>query len=285
MDTALRDYPELAGESVTVTSGQFNDILIVGEIVFRFPRTEDAAASMSTEVTVLQQLQGRLPIAIPNPVFSRKSRDMSLPPFMGYRRIAGRPLDRRTLDELWATDRLVVELLGAQLGAFLRVLHAIPADAFDETVPLADDGTHWTRLLEAFRDELFRYMRQDAREAVERDFLAFLSSPDSFGWQPVLMHGDFGGANVLYDDALRRISGVIDFGGVALGDAAVDLAAITAFHSRLAQTMQPHYPELFVPEMQRRASFYRSTFALQQALWALRAGDAEAFDDGIAAYV
>ena len=37
--------------------------------------------------------------------------------------------------------------------------------------------------------------------------------------------------------------------------------------------------------MRERVQFYKSTYALQQALYALRDGDKESFDDGIAEYI
>jgi aminoglycoside 2''-phosphotransferase len=175
------------------------------------------------------------------------------------------------------------ERLSVQVGEFLRALHGLDGAEFEENVSLADDHQHWSRMLDAFRDELFVDMRADAQRAVELALHSHLCG--GFDWQPALRHGDFGGSNLLWDDNARRLSSVIDFGSVALGDPAVDLAAITAFDALLAPAVQPAYPELFVPDRQRRVSFYRSTFALQQALWARRVGDVDQFNEGIAAYV
>jgi aminoglycoside 2''-phosphotransferase len=203
---------------------------------------------------------------------------------MGYERLAGRSLDRPTIDALWNTDQPTFLTLARRLGEFLAAIHSTPVDDLSEDVHVADRPEDWLALLEAFRSELYGFMRPDAIAAVEREFAAFLGGRDSAGWQPCLRHGDFGGANLLYDDDAHELTGVIDFGSAAIGDPAVDLAGISAFDARLAQAMHATYPALFTPATQRRASFYRSTFALQQALWALRADDADEFNDGIASY-
>jgi aminoglycoside 2''-phosphotransferase len=284
LQVVRQHHPALSVHAVASRSGQFNDVLIVNdEIVFRFPRSDAAASSMASELAVLGALQSRLPIPVPNPTYIARSDDGFHALYIGYRMLPGRPLDRETLDALWANDRASFQFFGARVGEFLRALHGIDVAELKDTLSLADDHQHWSNMLDAFRDELFVFMRADAQKAIEIAFQTHLSG--GFGWQPALRHGDFGGGNLLYDDVARRLSGVIDFGSVALGDPAVDLAAMTAFDARLAQAMQPAYPELFVPGKQRRASFYRSTFALQQALWARRAEDDDQFNDGIASYV
>jgi len=202
---------------------------------------------------------------------------------MGYERLAGRHLNRQSLDELQKSDRSTWLEVARQLAQFLSALHATPLDDIRHAVRDADRPNDWRSMLDAFRAELFPVMRPDACVSVEREFSAFLAHSTRQSWQPMLRHGDFGGTNLLFDYAAGRVSGVIDFGRVAFGDPAVDLAGLTSFDARLAHAMQPHYPELFTPETERRAAFYRSTFALQQALWARRAGDQQAFEDGIAA--
>ncbi|HEX5167091.1 MAG TPA: phosphotransferase [Thermomicrobiales bacterium] len=278
--------PGLELKSVGYRSGQFNDVLILNEdLVARFPMTADAERSLAIEVAVLRRVHRVLPLPIPRPIVTEAEQTLQPTACMIYRMLPGTPLHQSTLNALRRTDPDAFEYLGRQAGAFLRALHNIPLDDLDGIVPVADDAPYWQRMLAAFQDELFGYMRPDARQAVATTFESYLREPDALRWPPVLRHGDFGGANLLFDSSRRQLSGVIDFGSVAIGDPATDLAAISAFDERLALAMRPVYRELFSPAAHRRAAFYRSTFALQQALWALRAGDADEFQDGIAAYI
>lgn len=62
----------------------------------------------------------------------------------------------------------------------------------------------------------------------------------------------------------------------------VDIAALSCYGDLFLTIGVPAYPG--IATLLPRARRYRATFALQQALWALRDGDVEAFEDGISAY-
>ncbi len=65
-------YPDLPIVTACLHTAerQFNDILIVNEaVVFRFPRSPRVAATLAAEAALLTQLQERLPLPIPNPIY------------------------------------------------------------------------------------------------------------------------------------------------------------------------------------------------------------------------
>src|SRR3989338_9917979 len=55
--------------------------------VFRFPRKQDASVLMQTEIKLLPQIQNRLPILIPNPIFVGKPNEDYPWPFAGYEQL------------------------------------------------------------------------------------------------------------------------------------------------------------------------------------------------------
>ena len=133
------------------------------------------------------------------------------------------------------------------------------------------------------REDLFQYMRPEAQEGVTHHFEGFLQNPGVSAFRPALRHGDFGTSNLLWDPAMERLTGVVDFGDAGLGDAAVDFAGILAsfghdFYTRCSD----YYPEMRAAVS--RARFYAGTFALQEALHGLDTSDADAFGNGIAPY-
>jgi aminoglycoside 2''-phosphotransferase len=279
------EYPDLVIETadLQLTRGQFNDVLLVDEtLVFRFPRSARAAAILQAETVLLHGLQGRLPLQIPDPTYVGLDRQSDRLAFMGYRLIPGRPLARAALAAIH--DASSLRRMAVQLADFLRALHSIPVDDLEMTLPVNDDREAWEHLYDRLQMEVFRYMRPDARAAVARGFEVFLTEPAHFAYHPVLRHGDFGGSNILYDATAGKVSGVIDFGFAGLGDPAVDLAALSWYGAAFLDQCFTAYPELAAPAVQERARFYRSTHALQQALWALETGDEAEFADGIAAY-
>ncbi|GAA0492952.1 hypothetical protein GCM10009544_61770 [Streptomyces stramineus] len=86
-------------------------------------------------------------------------------------------------------------------------------------------------------------------------------------------------------DGLPRLSGVVDWDEVALGDQAEDLAVIGAGYGEellgrvLALGGGPQGGDVA-----DRIATIRGTFALQQALYAQRDGDREELADGLTGY-
>ena len=124
-------------------------------------------------------------------------------------------------------------------------------------------------------------MRPEARKLVSQQFENYFSNPALHHFVPTLIHGDFGGSNILFVE--NKIIGIIDFSFVALGDPAVDLAAISTFGDSFLGRMSEYYPN--IESLLERAKFYRSTFALYEALHGFRYDDKEAFRSGMEQYV
>jgi aminoglycoside 2''-phosphotransferase len=197
---------------------------------------------------------------------------------MGYSMLSGKPLRRSIVDSL---DDDVRQRIAEQLAQFAIELHSLPLDRLDVELPTAHNIPYWQRMYKAFREELFPHMRLEACQQVILSFEAFLNQPPQFN--PVVCHGDLGTGNILYDPDQQAVSGIIDFGSSALGDPAFDIASIASCGEAFMSHFRGYYPN--IEALESRARFYKSTFALQQALWARRGGDQAAFDDGLAAYV
>ncbi len=275
-------YPDLTVRSVRIaTSGQNNTALIVNDaVVFRFPRYPVGITTMHREIALLRAICGYVPLPIPDPTYAS---DLHAPvgrSFTGYPLLPGEPLGRATFAALSAEVR---HAAAARLAAFLRALHAIPPDVLPQGVPLADGRDQWAEMYAQVRRLLFPSMRPDARDAVRNHFAAFLNTPAHFIWHPVLRHGDFGSSNILYDSIRETITGVIDFSEAALGDPAVDIAALTGYGPAFREALYAAYGEARAWEA--RIAFYIGTFALQEALSGLENGDAIAFRRGIASYM
>lgn len=133
-----------------------------------------------------------------------------------------------------------------------------------------------------FERYLFEHMRPEARKTVTQTFDKFLNNPNRFKFAPTLRHGDFGPGNILYDPDSKETSGIIDFDSIGLGDPAIDAAAILNLGEDFFSRMCRAYPQL--ADMRSRTGFYRSTYALQEALYGLRNGVTESFEEGITAY-
>lgn len=282
---SLRDtYPEFPILSVRYNGyGQNNDVLIINEVlIFRFPKYTHAIKKLKIETAILTEIQDDITLEIPNPTFQNLESLTVGQTFVGYPLITGEPLWQETLYNIH--DDKTLDCLAAQLANFLKELHSVPITrAFACELPVYDLHDEWADLYSRIQNKLFPYMRLDARDWAVSHFEKFLSHPGNFKYQPVLKHGDFGTSNILFDTKTQTINGVIDFGGVGLGDPAYDFAGIlSSYGESFLQRFQKTYPK--IESFWERIWFYKGTFALLEALFGIENNDQEAFESGIEAY-
>ena len=280
----------------TTHDGQNNYILEAdGKWMFRFPKHEDAADELERECTLLHTIAPYIhSCRIPMPVLHQEDG----PVYAVYPKISGEAMSRSLFDSFSNEEKLA---FAGQIGAFLRELHGVPLRALPDGSMLLSvtDRSYWENFLERLEVHVFPHIRQDAREEIKNGFFEFLSEPANFQYEPVLIHGDLGAANLIWGCRKEpgvtdceaaansgQLAGVIDFGQASLGDPACDIASLICPRS-LGEDFIPllceAYPEAV--KLLPRARFYISTFALQDALFGAEHGDDEAFQDGISAYI
>jgi aminoglycoside 2''-phosphotransferase len=281
----MASYPDLpiASARLHTAEGQFNDILVVNEeLIFRFPRSPHVAVTLAAETDLLGRLQGYLPLPIPDPIYQVREPQSGALSFMGYRMLPGVPLWREATDRI--ADDAPLDRIAMQLAEFLHTLHTLPVAALGWNVPIVDSTDSWAAMFAQFQERLYPFMRPDARDDISQLFSALLDDLRRNPTRPALRHGDFGTGNILYDPQALAITGIIDFGFAGLGDPTLDVAALAAsYGEQFIARCYAVYPEM--EHMLPRARLYQGTYALQQALYALRDGNQQDFADGIAAYI
>ncbi|WP_320783010.1 aminoglycoside phosphotransferase family protein [Streptomyces sp. CRN 30] len=210
-------FPRWAGLPVVPvdSAGTANAMFRLGaDLVVRLPRTEGAARDIGKEHTWLPRLAPLLPVPVPAPLVKGAPG-------------AGHPWEwsvSRWLDGAhpWPGRATAPgtgpDALARDLAAFVTALHrADPADGPPSyrAEPLAE------------RDAVTRAALAELREEVDTGaaaavWEAALEAPAHPG-PPVWIHADLQPGNVL--TARGRLSAVLDFGCLGLGDPAVDLIA------------------------------------------------------------
>ncbi|MFE0203784.1 aminoglycoside phosphotransferase family protein [Streptomyces sp. NPDC058985] len=209
-------FPQWAGLALKLLDPAGSDHVIYRmgeELSVRLPRHSGAIGQARKEFQWLPQLAPHLPLAIPVPVGVGEP-DFGYPwPWAVSRWLDG---EVATVDALGDSPGAAVEL-----ARFLVALQGFAP----EDIPVGDareclagrplsDRDRATRVAIAEVDGVF-----DATAMTEL-WNAALSAP---GWDrcPVWFHGDFHTGNLLARDG--RLSAVIDFGGLGIGDPACDL--------------------------------------------------------------
>lgn len=275
-------YPTLPVDDVYFNDiGENNDVLIVNQdIVFRFPRYAEGVQKLLLEATLLTELQGRLPLDAPNPIYRAFDPPVPGQVFMGYSMIPGKPL----FPDILAGFTPEKQTRAAHdLACFLRALHQTPISTAIQ-LPHQDHVEEWKHLFERFQAVLQPHLSASTWSNICCEFQDFFAHTD-IGFKPSLRHGDFGPGNIMVNEENQIITGVIDFGSAGIGDPAVDIAGLVGpagYGEEFVRQMFTDYPE--AETYLNRARFYASTFALQQALFGMEHNDKEAFEAGIAAY-
>ena len=217
-------FPDLAPTRVEPLGvGWDNTAYLVNRAyVFRFPRRPIAVDLITREARVLPVLAPRLPLAIPVPAFVGQPSERFGWPFSGYPMLGGRTACAAALDE--RARREAAE----PLARFLAALHSIPPGDLD--LPGDEIGRlDLARRLPEARARLEEIgqlqLVADPRPLPRILETASEAIPPRTG---VLVHGDVYALHLLVD-AESRVTGVIDWGDVHLGDPAVDLAVAHSF--------------------------------------------------------
>lgn len=208
-----QQHPDLAALPLSLADEGWDNVTfrLGRDLALRMPRREAAAALIEHEQRWLRELAPRLPIDVPAPVrLGLPSSDYpyrwSVVPWF-----EGRTAD---VDELQASE-------AERFGDFLRALHReAPADAPRNPhrgVPLEQ-----RRVVHEERMHRLAAATPLVSDAIRGIWARALEAPDDA--PDTWIHGDLHPRNMLVNGG--RLRAVIDWGDMAAGDAASDLASL-----------------------------------------------------------
>ena len=217
-------FPELDAPSARLLGeGWDNSVWVVEERwAFRFPRRAIAIPGVERELAVLPLLAPLLTVPTPEPRFVGVPGDRFPWPFFGAELLPGvEPCDA-------GVDDGERELLGGELGHFLRALHSPATLASvdprsvlpDDPIRRADTPFRVTRIRERLAE-----LPREAWEA-PAGVSEILAEGDRLppSTRRVLTHGDLHVRHLLVQGG--SLSGVIDWGDMCRSDPAIDLMLV-----------------------------------------------------------
>jgi aminoglycoside 2''-phosphotransferase len=219
--------------------------LVDGEWVARFPAVPAAQATLRRELALLPALRPALPLA--TPVFEHVGRSGTELLFVAYRSISGSPLTADTFAALGPDEQ---DAALASLAECLRALHAFPVELAQRAgVREERDKGAYNRRQRSLHHEVGGLLSPAEIERFDDTFTRYERNHAPDRLTPVLLHADLKPDHVIYDPVAHRVSGVLDWGDVCLGDPDFDLAIIsmffgTPFLTRLLHHMPDRDPEV-----------------------------------------
>lgn len=284
-EEAIREfYPELVINQIAMNDiGQNNDVLIINNtLVFRFPKYIEGIKKLEKENKVLDHINEEVSLSIPYPLYRSLESNEVGKVFTGYQLIQGTPFWSSAMKKI--DDEELLQKIAFQLVQFLIELHSQPIKDLGIKKQSVDDVRESIEnLYKKFQQKLYPYMNEKSQTEVSQNFEDFLLNDNLLNFSTVLIHGDFGSSNILWDSDSNALTGVIDFGEAEIGDPAYDFAGLLAsYGNSFFKRCLNLYPE--GDKVLERIKFYKSTFALQEALHGIENNDKEAFENGIKEY-
>jgi aminoglycoside phosphotransferase (APT) family kinase protein len=208
------------------------------DTVIHVPKTAAAARGLDRCRSLLPVLQGKLPVAVPEP------RWLITPtpelPYGAYASgyIAGVPLDAAPGSFRLAEDA----------GAVLAAIHAIETQDLDIPRGCLPDHDAVAAEREGVMAIVLPWLRETqppiVSEANDRWWESFRRRQSAYRYTPRLVHGDFWYGNLLTDRSRERLVAVLDWEGAAFDDPAQDLATLlhcrTPFPSLAMEAYRQH---------------------------------------------
>jgi aminoglycoside phosphotransferase (APT) family kinase protein len=193
--------------------------LVNGRCVFRFPMRASVETQLHVERAMLPLLAPRLPVRIPAFRYWGRPSDDFMMHFAGYDMMPG-PTGVE-IDQ----SRVAFDLLAPQIGALLTALHGFPvADAERAGAEVSRAEEHWEDIRRDAVDALKSVGSLATPSQVERvrRYLEQLTPLAPPPWPLSLVHQDLSADHVLLNAAGTRLTGVIDWGDVAIADPTID---------------------------------------------------------------
>jgi len=213
-------FPDLSIHSVESLGEGFRNyaILVNGEWVFRFPKSQQGAEELNKEIQLLPLLADRVKVGIPEYAYIGTQPDGR--PFAGYRKVEGEIVGE---DGIVAMSEGARDRLAAQLAGFMNALHAFPVEAAIQAgVPVRDLPKDIALLQQAAEQQAYPILGASTRNYLNERFRVYLDDPAYTRYMAALIHADLSPDHFLTDsdsDAEQAsLTGIIDFGDAAISD-------------------------------------------------------------------
>lgn len=219
-------FPQLQITSaLPVTRGRDNFVLQVNhDLIFRFPRSAATEAQLMREIKILPLLAGKLTAPVPHFSYLWLPDEYYPHPFVGYRKLQG----------MWLNDHNIGPYLRKKLlpslAQFFAELHQFPLEQVQDCGLRGGGVEFWVQLyqrrFEQIQAAVFSHLSEAMQQRARQRWETYMARHALLPFTPTLIHRDLWLHHLLCDPKQGTLSGVIDWGEVAIGDPALDFMGL-----------------------------------------------------------
>ncbi|HEY8658299.1 MAG TPA: aminoglycoside phosphotransferase family protein [Hanamia sp.] len=251
-----------------------NAFLINQNYIFRFPKRKEVKQNLKKEIAVLPRIRHQFKLELPK--FDFVSKDIN---FVGYKIINGKFLTFKIYNSLPTEFQLQIQ---KSLSEFLSQLHSINLamvkDCELETMNLKEE---YSDNFENVQKLIFPNITRKNSELIEQLFAAYLNNHKNFEYKPTLIHNDFSTDHILIDISSKKITGIIDFGDIAIGDPDYDfMYLLDTFGANFIERMIRFYQQTNHKIVLEKLFLFSLANKLQIIVGSINDKDENAIKDG-----
>lgn len=256
-----KHFPNLRyKEARIIRHGWDHDVVVLDDKwVFRFTKNKDYLRVLRKEISVINWLKKYTKLPLPD--YKYVAKDGS---FGYYPMLKGRELRKHIFQRHFKGSKK--ERLAKELGEFLTVLHSLPLETAQhwgiKTGPYSR-GAYEQRQVR-MRKTLFPKLNAKEITWIEAQYKQFMELDWNF--QPVVLHSDFTHHHILVDVEKGRVSGLIDFADVEVGDPARDLGALWEYGPAFVEETLKHYKGTVDVDLLDRSKFPNKYYMVNEML-------------------
>ena len=258
-------------------AGNNGTLYVAGETLYKVATNERSGERLRRESRLLAHIAGRLAAPVPVPVEVLWDEHDSAPVTVKYRLIHGKELPVGLLSGHAELAR--------QVAAFLTSLHTVEWARLRGILEVRSAASELARVREATGRALASSLPARAYDTVVDWWETSEGRVDEWPAES-LVHGDFWSGNIIVDDALESVRGVIDFVEAHVGDPAEDFAALfhagPAFTSEVLLACSRQRPDFPLGSLVERASWWWELREFQGISRGLEAHDEMQVEDALA---
>ncbi len=270
---------------ISLSEGMGNAVFLANDsTVFRFPKHEKASRSLEKEIVMLPKLKENLSVSIPDFKFigTRKKENLK---FVGYEKIEGVPLTKELLENQLPERKT---LLAKDIADFFNQLHTFDInEAKGYGIEEKDFKEMFQGLLIDAREYVYPVLKERLpdeaaamEDKIENVFNNYLSNEKNFEYDPKLLHGDLEAEHILMNAQTHHVSGILDFGGLQIGDPDYDLwRPFYHYGKEFTKELLRYYPHQNEKLIFEKMDFFWTAQTIHRALRPILLGDQESVKD------
>jgi aminoglycoside 2''-phosphotransferase len=211
-----KNFPDFDVHSATkLGEGWMSEVFEINhEWAFRFAKNQKGSRDLEKEIRFLPHLHATISFNVPE--FKYVGKQDNHLNFVGYKMLPGVLLEEDSILTLGENKK---QRLMVSLAKFMTEMQSISTKlAQSKGVPVLNLQAVFSELYEEVIEKAFPLLDQDIRKYISIRFDTYLNHKDYQSYIPKLIHGDLSPDHFLIDSKTRNLTGIIDFGDMAICD-------------------------------------------------------------------